>query len=341
MEMIRIKDIAKQANVSPTTVSNVIHGNTKKVSAATIERIQKLLEDVSYVPSMSARMLAQNRSRIIGVLLGLKAEKRRNGQGDAFANITISAVEDEIFKRNYYMLLHLSSTTEENLQLAATWNVEGLITIGLSEQDNLKIQSRCRAPIVSIDNYYGKDAVANIGLDDWQGGYVMGDYLVKQGHRKILFLADNDLGVDHFRWEGFQAAVKEAGILVTEKQHILFPSNVEERMKFYQKELNYLLSFDALFFASDYYALEGMNYLQDKGVNIPIDVSVVGFDDSEYAILARPQLTTVRQDIYQKGVAAVGKLLAFIEGNKDVSMVEKLPVELVVRDSVSKMDILL
>lgn len=336
METIRIKDIAGRAGVSPTTVSNVIHGNTKKVSKATIQRIQKLLDEVSYVPSMSAKMLAENRSRIIGVLLGSRGEVRRSGQGDAFANIIISALEYEIYRRNYYMMLHLASSTEENLQLAAAWNVEGLVTVGLSVPENLMIQSRCRAPIVSVDNYYDQERVANIGLDDWQGGLKMGRFLAQWGHRDIVFLADNDLGVDHFRWLGLKRALEEAGLPSGSAQHIILAGEAGRRMKYYEENMAVLLKHDALFFASDYYALEAMNYLQDKGVGIPEDISVAGFDDSEYAILARPALTTIRQDVWQKGVAAVEKLFSFIEGKKDTAMEEKLPIELVVRESVRK-----
>lgn len=334
MERIRIKDIAAQAGVSPTTVSNVIHGNTKKVSKATIEKIEKLLSDVEYIPSMGARMLAENRSRIIGVLLGSKADKRRSGQGDSFANLIISALEYEIYKRNYFMMLHMSSTTVENIQLAATWNVEGLITVGLSVQETLRIQNRCKAPVVSVDNYYGEEKVANVGLDDWQGGYEMGRFLAGAGHKSLLFLADNDVGVDHFRWLGFRKALEEAQLSCGEEQHIVFSGNPQRRMGFYEKNMELLLSQDALFFASDYYALEAVNYLQDKGVQIPEDVSVAGFDDSEYAVIARPALTTIRQDVGQKGVAAVEKLFSFIEGKKNVKMDEKLPVRLVIRDSV-------
>lgn len=333
MGMIRIKDIAGKAGVSATTVSNVIHGNTKKVSKETIEKIQKLLDETAYIPSMGARMLAENRSRIIGVLLGGKADKRRSVQGDAFANIIISALEYEIYSRNYYMMLHMSSSPEENMQLAATWNVEGLIAIGLSTQDNIKLQSRCKVPVVSIDAYYEKDVVPNIGLDDFGGGYEMGCFLAQKGHKNILFLADNDVGVDHFRWLGLQKALKGAGVRSDEGQHLIIPEEVDKRMLFYEKRLKALRRHDVLFFASDYYALEAINYLQDKGVHIPEDIAVCGFDDSEYALLSRPRLTTIHQDVRQKGVAAVRKLFAFIEGQKVTEMDEKLPVYLVERDS--------
>lgn len=336
MGMIRIKDIAKRAGVSPTTVSNVIHGNTKKVSPATIKKIQEMLKEMSYVPSMGARMLAENRSRIIGVLLGGNADKRRSGKGEAFSNMIVSSLEYEIYRKNYYMMLHISSTAEENLQLAASWNVEGLITIGLSVQENLKLQSKCKVPMVSIDNYYENGTVANIGLNDWKGGFEMGKFLVEQKFVNMLFLADNNIGVDHYRWLGFCEALKEAGISVTEKDRLLIPEEHGPRIAFYEQHQKMILSHEVLFFASDYYAAEAMNYFQDKGVCIPEEISVSGFDDSEYALLCRPLLTTVRQDVRQKGIAAVEKLFAFINGEKDVSMEEKLPIELVVRDSVKR-----
>ena len=98
--MVRIKDIAKEAGVSPTTVSNVIHGNTKKVSKSNIDKIQKILEEHQYIPSMSALMLAQNRSRLIGVLIGGVDGKRRSIEGDPFTRIMLSALELEIYRKN-------------------------------------------------------------------------------------------------------------------------------------------------------------------------------------------------------------------------------------------------
>lgn len=208
--MVRIKDIAKEAGVSPTTVSNVIHGNTKKVSKSNIDKIQKILEEHQYIPSMSALMLAQNRSRLIGVLIGGVDGKRRSIEGDPFTSIMLSALELEIYRKNYYMLFHMSSTSEENWKLAATWKVEGLITLGLTAEQNIELQKRCQIPLVSIDNYYeGRERAENIGLQDFEGGFKMGNYLIENGMKKILFLSDNDIGVDHERWLGLQRAAKK------------------------------------------------------------------------------------------------------------------------------------
>ena len=144
--MIRIKDIARKAEVSPTTVSNVIHGNHKKVSEETVEKVEKLLAEMEYIPSMGARMLAGGSSRVIGILAGEPDEWKHYGEGHAFTNILIRSMESEIYRRNYYMLLHFTATAKEGIQFAATWNVEGLITLGFGTRDNEKLQRNCKVP---------------------------------------------------------------------------------------------------------------------------------------------------------------------------------------------------
>lgn len=235
--MIRIKDIAKEAGVSPTTVSNVIHGNTKKVSKANIDKIQKILEKNQYIPSMSALMLAENRSRLIGVLIGEREGKRRSIASDPFTSVILNSLELEIYRQNYYMLFHLANSQEESWKLAATWKVEGLITLGLSSEENLELSEKCQIPLVSIDNYYGEKKVANIGLQDFEGGYAMGKFLAEQGHKNILFLADNDVGVDHERWLGVQRAVGEFGEKGAAAGRRIMPENREMRKEWLEDSL--------------------------------------------------------------------------------------------------------
>lgn len=329
--MIRIKDIAKEAGVSPTTVSNVIHGNTKKVSRANIEKIQKILEEHQYIPSMSALMLAENRSRLIGMLIGEREGKRRNIASDPFTSIILNALELEIYRQNYYMLFHMAGSQEESWKLALTWKVEGLITLGLSSEENLELQEKCQVPLVSIDNYYEGKSVANIGLQDFEGGYAMGRYLVQRGLKDLLFLADNDRGVDHERFMGFWKAVNEAGGKCRAGQRII-PENQEMRRVWMEDHIEDLLKHDGLFFASDYYAMEGIHFLQDRGYSVPGDISVAGFDDSPYAEMCRPKITTVRQNVVKKGQETVRRLMCLIQ-EREFQGCERLPAELVPRDS--------
>ncbi len=361
--MIRIKDIARKAEVSPTTVSNVIHGNHKKVSEETVEKVEKLLAEMDYIPSMGARMLAGGNSRVIGILAGEPDEWKHYGEGHAFTNILIRSMESEIYQRNYYMLLHFTATPEEGIQFAATWNVEGLITLGFGTRDNEKLQRSCKVPMVSIDTYYEKQKVANVGLDDFSGGYLMTEYLLETGHKRIAFLSDNDTGVDHERWKGVCAACSQYGLsehygsgegrepadgggeeecLGEYMQHIMIPKEQDCRNMFYKQNLARLSKeYDALFFASDYYAVEAIAGLNDMGICVPKDVSVTGFDDTESSRMCRPKLTTVHQDVEEKARRAVKKLFEFIQGGRDISMADRLPVKLVVRDSVENRRIIM
>lgn len=333
--MIRIKDIAEKAGVSPTTVSNVIHGNKKKVSEETVGRIEKLLKELDYIPSMGARMLAGGGTRVIGVLVFEADGEKHHAEGHSFANILIRSLEQEIYKRNYYMLLHFTATPEDGIQFAATWNVEGLITLGFGTADNVKLQGSCHVPIVSIDVYYRDQRMANVGLDDKSGGYLMTKYLLETGHRRIGFAADNDVGVDHERWEGVCQACEEYGAKKACVRHIIIPEERAARTEYYRKHLGRILKeYDAMFFASDYYAVEAIALLSDAGIHVPEDLSVAGFDDTESAVMCRPRLTTVHQDVEKKAQHAVKKLFDFIQGECRVSMTDRLPVTLVLRDSV-------
>lgn len=333
--MIRIKDIAERAGVSPTTVSNVIHGNRKKVSKDTMDKIEKILAETEYVPSMGAMMLAGGSSRIIGVLAWEPDRKKYHAEGMAFSNIMIRSLESEIYGRNYYMLLHFVSSPEEGIQFAAVWNVEGLITLGFGAKDNVKLQNKCKVPVVSIDAYYKEQQVANVGLDDKGGGYLMAEYLIRCGHRKIGFISDNDVGVDHERWKGVCLACRAYNVPEECTEHIIIPGETQARRDYYKEQIEILSrKYDALFFASDYYAAEAVAELGDRGICVPEDISVAGFDDNENAQLCRPQLTTVHQEAREKAELSVKKLFDFIRGEREVSMSDQLPVRLVVRDSV-------
>ena len=337
--MIRIKDIAQRAGVSATTVSNVIHGNTRKVSQATIDKINRIIEETNYVPSMGARVLAGNGPRIIGVIVGTEERFREEKLQDPFTGSILGKIETELSRRGYYMMFHMSSGMEENCQLASAWNVEGLLTIGISAEDNLEIRRLSRAPVVSIDVYYGKRAIPNVGLDDFSGGYEMAKYLLKKGHRRILFLTPWDVGVDKARWEGVQKALREYGVERIEECRQLMPCAHEERMELHRRNLEKYRRYTALFFSSDYYAAEGIQFLHDEGIRVPEELSVVGFDNNSYATLIRPALTTVAQDVREKGWQAVDMLMKLIEngGEEGVKTQTKLPIRIVERESVRQL----
>lgn len=333
--MIRIKDIADRAGVSPTTVSNVIHGKTGRVSKATVEKINRILKEMEYVPSISARMLANNSSGLIGVALGFMKKGNASSFEDPFVSAMLGNLEYQIREHGYYMMLVARHEQDDIMQQALGWNFDGMIAMALKEKEIAELSERLGKPLVTIDQYLPPElGVRSITMDDRGGAYQMSQYLIGKGHKKFLFLSDCDLGVDHYRWHGVRQAMEEAGIEDFESRHIVIPWNPEQREKAYEEMLPFFKKQTALFFSSDYYALEASNFLQNRGIKVPEEISIAGFDDVTYATLARPKLTTVHQMVDGKARRAVEVLMHLIQDEPVQKDIPPLPTTLVERESV-------
>lgn len=333
--MIRIKDIADRAGVSPTTVSNVIHGKTGRASKATVEKINRILKEMEYVPSISARMLANNSSGLIGVALGFMKKGNASSFEDPFVSAMLGNLEYQIREHGYYMMLVARHEQDDLMQQALGWNFDGMIAMALKEKEIAELSERLGKPLVTIDQYLPPElGVRSITMDDRGGAYQMSQYLIGKGHKKFLFLSDCDLGVDHYRWLGVRQAMEEAGIEDIESRHIVIPWNPEQREKAYEEMLPFFKKQTALFFSSDYYALEASNFLQNRGIKVPEEISIAGFDDVTYATLARPKLTTVHQMVDGKARRAVEVLMHLIQDEPVQKDIPPLPTTLVERESV-------
>lgn len=333
--MIRIKDIADRAGVSPTTVSNVIHGKTGRVSKATVEKINRILKEMEYVPSISARILANNSSGLIGVALGFMKKGNASSFEDPFVSAMLGNLEYQIREHGYYMMLVARHEKDDIMQQALGWNFDGMIAMALKEKEIAELSERLGKPLVTIDQYLPPElGVRSITMDDRGGAYQMSQYLIGKGHKKFLFLSDCDLGVDHYRWLGVRQAMEEAGIEDFESRHIVIPWDPEQREKAYEEMLPLFKKQTALFFSSDYYALEASNFLQNRGIKVPEEISIAGFDDVTYATLARPKLTTVHQMVDGKARRAVEVLMHLIQDEPVQKDIPPLPTTLVERESV-------
>lgn len=338
--MVRIKDVAEAVGVSTATVSNVINGKDKHVSAAVREKVLKALDEMGYICNRSAMMLAKTSSNMIGVVLPCK-EGNRIMLEDPYFSALVGNLEYEIRKKNCYMYLIAQQTVEEIVHQSMAWNLDGLIVCNMIEKELERLCEKYHRGIVSIDSYANcKSNFINISTDDFGGGYEMGKYLIRKGHMKIAMVADNDKAVDHYRWMGLQQAIKESGLLISEADHFIFSSNELVRNLELERMLPKWKEYTALFVASDFYALEVVAFLQRKGLRIPEDLSVSGFDDLFYAKLARPRLTTMSQNIEYKAKLAVEALLSMKQEGTTTESMENdrwlIPVKLVERDSVAK-----
>ena len=333
--MIRLQDIADMAGVSRTTVSNVINGNTKRVSQKTIDKITAILKEQNYVPHMGSVMLSGHGSRIIGVVLGFAQAHGMYSLQDSFVGELVGTIQMEAEMKGYYVMLIGGENIQNVVDIASRWNVEGLIILGYNDEKYRKLSRKLNKKMVLIDAYpAGEYFFQNVGVDDYSGGYQIGSYLCSCGFDKALFLAETDIDSDYSRWMGFKQAMEKEGKFCSRTRLIVIPGERNRRIQKYKELLPRFLQVKAVAFSSDYAAIEAMNFLSDHGIKVPEQVSVTGFDDSIYARMVRPRLTTVHQDVGQKAHLAFSRLLRMVAGEQLKEFNIKSPVYLVKRDSV-------
>ncbi|MDE7286318.1 MAG: LacI family transcriptional regulator, partial [Lachnospiraceae bacterium] len=208
----RIIDIAEELGVSTATVSNVIHGKTKKISDETVHRVQELLEKKQYIPSMAGILLAQNDSRIIGVVVNDHEKYESHALEDAFIASSLNNLSAEIEKAGYFMMVKVTSRWDEISKFASMWNMEGLVIIGFCENDYKKLRDSMRIPFVVYDGYFEEPGrICNLAIDNFDGGFQIGTYFRKAGHQRALCISDNDICMDLERYQGFHAAMEALG----------------------------------------------------------------------------------------------------------------------------------
>ena len=346
--MITIKELAEILDLSTTTVSNVIHGKTKEVSKATIERVQEALNTYNYVPNISASNLARNKSKIIGVALLARPDKcvallarpdkYPNLLTDPFISELVSSLERTIRENGYFMMVYIADEIGGIIQQITSWNADGVVLFGLMGDTWKKVGERYKKPIVSVDCFdvTERENVVNIGLQDEEGAYLAARHLIENGHRRIAFLSDNIHGVDGERFRGFRRALEEEGLTFCDEdflQLLLSEKSAEECFRDLAVRCE---GYTAFFCVSDLYAVQLANALRALGKSIPEDLSIVGFDDNMLSWFYRPAITTIHQDTEMKGVLAGNILVQMIEGRYDGEKKVTLPVSLVERDTVKK-----
>ncbi len=325
---VRISDIAGELGLSTATVSNVLHGKTKKISDETVKRVQSLLEERQYVPSMAGILLAQNSSKIIGVVINDHEKYESHTLEDVFISSSLNYLCDEIEKSGQFMMVKKTTSPEEIIKFASMWNLDGMVLIGFCNHDYMYLRNHMRIPFVVYDGYCDNaQRIYNITIDNYSGGFQVGEHFKRLGHKKALCISDNLICVDKERYDGFCCGFgrENCGFM-------LIPINKSQRLEFYRKNLQQLSKYSAVFAVSDFYAIELMHFLCENGISVPNDISVAGFDDTPICRLVSPTLTSVRQDVSLRAKIAVQKLRELKE-KKETDTTIMLPVTLVERKS--------
>lgn len=330
-ERVRISDIAEELGLSTATVSNVIHGKTKKISDETVKRVQALLEERQYIPSMAGILLAQNSSKIIGIFLNDHEKYEGHTLDDVFIASSLNHLSTEIEKNNLFMMVKKAKKPEEIIQFASMWNMDGIVIIGFCAQDYTYLRNHMRIPFVIYDGFCEKpDRFCNITIDNYDGGRQVGALFRKQNHTAVLCISDNDTDMDYERYQGFCDGFGSDNVNL-----LIIPMHKQDRWAFYQDHLPVLRSVSAIFAVSDYYAIDLIHFLTENGLSVPKDICVAGFDDIPMCQMVSPTLTTVKQDGALRAEIAISKLLEFRQ-KKETSTNILLPVTLVERESTNR-----
>jgi len=321
--MVTLKDIAKKANVSVMTVSRVVNGNYSKVSKATAEKIQTIIDDLGYVPNYSARSLSSKKTNIVAIIL-----RSDSMPDDPYNAKMLTTIIPYLQERGYFsMVVGLDSFDQVNKHLKA-WHAAGAIFLGLFEEDVLSIKKEHEIPLIFTDSYH-ETYISNVGIDDFKGGYLAGKHFIDNGHTKLAFATYglDKSPISQARFKGFKSALKEAGLTLDDS--LIMNDHIDEHIA------NQLIKSDAtgIFITADKLALDLINVLQARDYNVPKDYSVIGFDNLPYGLYASPQLTTISQDISVKATIACDMLLKNINTGSNPEKVT-LDVKLEKRQSV-------
>lgn len=328
--MITIKDVARLAEVSISTVSRVIN-DSKPVSPEVRRKVLKIIEETGYKPNDVARSLVTRRSYLIGVIV--------NNLAQSYVADIVRGIE-EIGKMYDYDILLCSSYGNKEmqakyLQLLDRKQAEGLFLVGYKfDEEIITMAKSLNKPCV----FFTRDIKENmnyIAIDSFAASYEMTNYLIKEGHKKIAFVSDYEekTTVENDKISGYKKALEDSEI----KHSEIFVVNGRKHGQAYElgkSSYKDLKKFSALICSNDEIAIGIINSFVDNGVKVPDEVSVVGFGNIREDEYVRPQLTTIGEPFYDVGAVGMRMLIKTIKGDKTQTGYMELPFTIEKRKSV-------
>jgi DNA-binding LacI/PurR family transcriptional regulator len=343
--VITIRDVARESGYSASTVSIVLNSAplARYIPADTKERISSVARRLGYRPNPLARSLRSQRSNIVGVMVF--------DVTDPFCTPILRGLENALYQANYLSLLADAHNEphrfERYLEMLLDRRVEGLIVIANWLVTDIKLLADLterQVPTVIAGREFELESVSTVSADNEGGASAALEYLYRQGHREIAFLrGPKTLTSSGQRWKGIRNFAQSVGLRLDAKKIVELPESLDPNSSFEAgmqltmellrrgKPLTALLAYD------DMTALGALRALKKKGLHVPEDCSVIGFDDVAQASLSVPSLTTVRQPMEAMGTMSAGMILDAIKAvdqKRDIPVVRrKIPAELVVRES--------
>lgn len=328
-----IAELAKLAGVSAGTVSRAL-ANKSIVNQRTRERIQALARQHGFQVNQMASKLRRQKTGVIAVVIPLGHDQRQH-ISDPFFMTLLGALADELTESGYDLMLSRAIPQNDPAWLDRIVNsgmVDGVLMIGQSDQfDKIEEIARDYAPLVAWGHHKQAQIHCSVGTDNRAGGRLAAEHLLGKGHRALVFLGDTT-GIEIAeRYQGAEDAVTEFGDRAT-LRHIPVHLSVDEMTDEIAEALTALEGdVDGIVAASDAIAMATIRQLHERGIAVPGDVAVVGFDDLPLARQTVPQLTTIRQNITGGAAEMVRRLMGRLEGKRTESL--EMPPVLIERAS--------
>lgn len=335
--MATIKDVAKLAGVSSTTVSHVIN-KTRFVAEDTSKAVWDAIQQLNYSPSVVARSLKVNTTKSIGMII-------TTSEAPYFAEIVL-AVEEHCYQQGYSLFLCNTQNEPEKIQnhldMLIKKRVDGVLVM-CSEytRDSLELFNGTNIPMVVMDWGKADDHSDRILDNSFEGGYLATQHLIENGHKDIGVIAGHlSKTLSKERYEGFLKAMHKANLPV--RQEWIYEGDFEPESGF--EQMNNLLRLEklptAIFCFSDTIALGAISALSEKGLSVPSDMSIIGYDNIHSSRFYSPPLTTIHQSKSRLGVKALNILLERIKIDKTQYQPQTIEFhpELVLRRSVRNLN---
>ena len=332
---VSIYDIAKYLGLSPATVSYVING-VDKVSEATKQKVLKAIDELGYVPNYTARTLSTGKSHLIGILLPLDDASIAFLQNPFYVEF-IGGFEKGMLGYNYDLVIGVTKTKEDLKEWVLRRDLDGLVIIGSCPQIIYPEIKKLDIPIVLIDDYNEEaNAFNNISSNDEQGMYLATRYLINSGHKAIGFIGKPEsYPVDKRRFDGYKKAMEEDKLPIKDEYIYHINATFNDGYAIGDSIINDKLV-SAIVCSADILAVGIMKKIKELGYDVPKDLSIMGYDDISYANFIYPGLSTIRQDISEKGLRAAEILIDKLENDRKGKVAINIEPELIIRESVNQ-----
>lgn len=332
---VTIRQIAKEAKVSPTTVSNFLNNRSEQMSEETAKRIAAVIERLGYTPNLAARHMVRQRTGTIGVVAPLTWMRNM----DFVTGKILSGISEVCFAHDFNISFVEDSNEQKVAKLLNKKRVDGVILFYSTVGDKLIDRVyEAELPFALVNRKIDAPRVNYVHADNYKGTYLATNHLIEQGYRTLAYVTGHRTGdrapgyetvpVDLERREGFKAALEEHGYpydpsLVLDNRTLA--SGFE---RIIQKPGPY-----GFVCFNDYWALMVRDLVEQRNLNVPQDVGIVGFDNTLIAGISRPKLTSVLCPYYEMAETATRMLIELINGKKPKQTKILFDTELIVRQS--------